>query len=295
MNVRPPHSRIIPTWLSVALFASALLLAGCVTSTEVREIVRQSNAESVALTGDLLVAEAGSAASLAPADAQGGGSTPDAIARLNAFVESHPENKVTLNALLLRKALLHLNAGTLELARATFEQIDASQLRSARDQGLLAVHDRMLWWWSVARIDQPGVFAANHREDAESAMRALLERAQAAGTPEELRDYLLEMRACIGIKLAADLIDKSVARALIENSVNSYSQGFSPSETAQLASGKLSPSAMPFDGATRRVLRAQTMLGLIATTWRGEPEAFQPRFANEGFKACYAGLLSSPR
>lgn len=291
MKLSPFHPRSLSARLALALSVTALLLTGCVTSTEVRDIVRQSNTDSVTALGEQLVAEAGSPAALAPATGDGSGEAPDAIARLSAFVEQHPDNKVTQNALLLRLAFLHLNRGALELARATFERIDPAQLRSARDQGLLAVQAHLLWWRGVAQLRQPGVFASVHGAEAESARRDLLARATAQGAPEALRDYLLELRAHIGLKLAADLIDKSAARALLEDSVNACAAALGEAETAQLATGRLDPATRPFDAATRRLLRMQGLLEAVADAWRSEPAEFQPVFTNTGCLAHYRRSL----
>lgn len=273
------------------LLAATLLLSACVTSTEVRDIVRQSNTEAAAALGDQLVAETGAFGDLAPAAGDGQGATPDAIARLSTFVDQHPDNKVTQNALLLRLALLHLNAGALELARATFDRIDAAQLRSPRDQGLLAVREHLLWWRGVALLKEPGVFAANHRTEAEQAMRAFAERAALPATPPDLRAYLLEARAHIGIKLAADLINRSAARTLVEDSVNAYAALLDDAMTRQLESGALAPGTKPFDHATRLILRTQFLLEVVAAKWRNDPADHQPTFANPGCQAHYQRQL----
>jgi hypothetical protein len=265
---------------------AALLLSGCLTTIDVRHAVDRANYE-------MLIGEAGSPTDFLPANAIERGQPSSALARLDAFEQQLTDNPTALNALRLRRALLHLNNKAYALAAAAFDDVKDTDKLSNRDRALFKVHSTMLWWWPLAPVNLPGVFA-QQLPAAERHQAALRDTAKEPATPPETRDYLLEMRAWIGIKLAFDLADAGETRKRLADAVDPFVASFSPAELAQVATGITDlKTAHAFDATTRRVLRTQGMIEHIASRMaaRSEGRRVTPNFEKEQIAKYYATAL----
>jgi hypothetical protein len=79
-----------------------------------------------------------------------------AIQLIDRFIETHAGHKPAINALLIRKALLHLAGGETNFAKATFSRFDATKAGGERDYGLYLSHSALAWWWRMALVSNPG-------------------------------------------------------------------------------------------------------------------------------------------
>jgi len=276
----------------LALLA-AFALGGCVTTDQVRDIVRSSNYE-------MLVAADPALATTVPADAnQGQKPTPSAAERLTTFLQAHPDDPVLGPALHLRQALLYLNERQFDLAEASFAQIKGAKFTTARDEALAANFPVIRWWsqWSLAG---PGAFRAE-RANALTQMQALAAAAASDGLKQapDVADYFLEMRAWIGLKAGFAVVlpgDAEFQVTTLQDAINGWTATFAPAQLALLSQPKFD-AAQAFTLSTRRVLRLRTLLDTLATVAKsGSTLVPAPalHFASADAQHYYEAKLAAP-
>jgi len=285
--MKPHHaqsSRSSSRWLWL-LASCALLLSGCMSNTEVKSIVNASNYEML-LAADPALSVAGlqtdPAAGLNP-------KVDEAAARIENFLAQHQDDPAMVSALRLRQGLLYLNHGQFSLAENAFAEIKATDLHSARDKTLFAVHAQLRWWNETAAMGPAGFFASE-KTKAETAMSALLAQTKIKDVPlpPDLRDYLLEMRAWIGLKLGLATAEATASRAMLQEAINPWAETFSTAELSLLTSANFK-DVKPFDLATRRVLRARSLLTTLARQTAATPNTALT-FSRPAFQYYYDAL-----
>ncbi len=207
----------------------ALGSIGCLTSTEVRRIVDESNAELAALT---VLDDVPSG--IAPPDgvpaAGGDAATTAAVERIDAFILRHGENarlQKTIAALQVRKALLLDAAGRDHLALATIDRIDRSQLGSARDIAIVGAAPALFWWTGAAQNKDVGQGFA---DAARRHLRTLDQTIAGAPTRSGIRYYLVNTRAHIELK--ASRIGVADHRAPLQEAIGRYCDAYDESARA---------------------------------------------------------------
>jgi len=235
---------------SALLFAVALACTGCVTAPEVAKIVAQSNAAMLA----------GQLGALPTPDGKSGNAETlsAASARIDAFIEAHADQKQIVAPLRVRQAMLLLAHQQFNSARSAFDAANAGYLVTARDQALKRNQAHLLWW-----------FAASGRkiwsnDDFTAASKALVdlkaEHAKLEGSPE-IRDYLGELRAWIGVTYAGRSTNPDRARALLVDALDQYATLFTPAELELIATDQNPPGGEASVGQEqRRRLRAKAVL-----------------------------------
>jgi hypothetical protein len=246
----------------VILAACAFLLTGCITDQQVRSIVNESNYEMLVATTP------GLGTGLATDPSRGGGTDVDSAARISAFLAANSDDPVLSGTLRLRQILIYLNQRAFALADSAFAELDASALHTSRDQTLAAAYPDLRWWAEHSHAAEIA-FSSTQTQAALTHMASLERHAadpKLAGAPD-LRDYLLEMRAWIGLKLGlATPNNPTFTVDTIQKSVNAWTDTFSAAELAQLDSDFSSTN--PFDLSTRRVIRARNLLSALASARR---------------------------
>lgn len=200
----------------ISLAFAAVLLGGCVTADEVKEIVESANRESVVAN------LAGAGADLQPAgDAARRAGWEQEVARIEDFIVNHPDRLRTINALRIREAVLLLNAGQVNLARAVFSEVDRGQLAGERDLAIYDARDPLVWWY--------GLGTAMSGEDRAKARAALTGIARVANDLERTtytRRFLEETRVRIALRLARSLSDPASIRAVLDEAMSRYDGQF---------------------------------------------------------------------
>lgn len=271
----------VPSCAFALLAVGALFLAGCVTTGEVERIVHDSNYQVlVASTPDAALGGV-------PADGKVNAAALDASARVNAFLETHKSDPVLAGALRFRQALLHLGRHEFALADAAIAQVTAGSLRSPRDQAIFAAYADLRWWSEHAESSQ-ATFFANQREASAQHLQSLRRHADGLAALPDLRDYFLELRAWIGLKLGLASRDLAFSARTLQDAVDVWTATFSPAEL------QLSPSSdprgpKPFDLSTRRVLRVRALLEKLAAETTGLSE-LRLTFAQPAVNKFYATL-----
>jgi hypothetical protein len=250
-QIAPFLTRGLTAVATPLLLAFALALAGCATRKQVAEIVTQSNAAMLAGQFGL-------------PNPNGTAAAPDwqlESDRIEAFIVAHPGLETVTAPLRLRQGMLLLTHRQVRLAEAAFNQVDESQLHTARDQALKRNQPTLLWWFA---------HSTNHTwttTDQNRAQKALLdlkaEQKRLVDSPE-IRDYLAEMRAWIGLSAARQSTSTQRMRGLLEEALDVYAETFTSADLAMLADGREDlpdPQALGVD--VRRRLRARAVLDAV--------------------------------
>lgn len=249
------------------LLVLTLSFAGCATRQQVADIVAGSNAAMLA--GSVLLPEP---------NAQG---TPPAwqteSARIDAFIAAHPNQPATTAPLRLRQAMLLLAHAQFHLARAAFNAVDSEALHTARDQALKR-HERTLLWWFANSTK--ATWDDTDRAQARTSLRELQEEQRRLNHSPEIRDYLAEMRAWIG--LAAARQSSSEAKALLEDALDTYAETFTAEDLVSLLTGQEQlPDLKALGPDVRRRLRAKAVIADAQQLNREDTLGAQP--ANRTF------------
>jgi len=276
------HLVRFPTRHLFALVAAcAVFFAGCATDDQVRTIVRDSNYQM------LLATAPGAELGAVSADGKTNASAADTSAQINAFLEANKSDPVMAAALRFRQTLLYLNEHAFALADAAFKQVDATSLRSPRDKAIYAAYPDLRWWSEYA-LAAPATFYSGEKAAAIQHLSSLAQQAGGLAALPDLRDYFLEMRAWIGLKLGLASFDLNFSVNTLEDAVNVWTATFTPAELDELVSADFK-SAKPFDLSTRRVIRARVLLTTLASQTAGAPNA-KLTFSQDAVNKFYASL-----
>lgn len=203
------------TLRNVALVTLMAISVGCF-QREVREIVATSHLDM--LTPYLQN----------PREEPGAG-WKDTIARIDGLIESKPEEKVLVNHLRVRQAMLLTVNQKDKLAQLRWKTVEKEHLKSARDLTLLALHETLVWAYVSLRdagaIDEST--RNQHVRFLDDALQGDLE------TPFKI--YLHTIRAQIELKYTDNLDEEDEAdrvelAAVLANGLKTYVNEFSDDE-----------------------------------------------------------------
>ncbi len=229
------------------LSAIVLLTSGCATQRQSSELVAETNTALAQFPDIQLQADPSAGLS-------GGGDWQSTSRKMDAFIAAHPDQPVTIGALRIRQGVLLLSNRQYDLAQAAFNS--ASNLKTDRDKALKALSPSLIWWYqhsADASLDPL------QRAKAREALAAFDEQiAKVQGSPD-LRDFLAEMRARIGLKLASEE-QGDAKRATFIETINRYSEIFTADDIQALAQGNLRPGSNAVTVTERRRLRAVAVI-----------------------------------
>lgn len=244
-----PSTAPVARWLASALLCLAWLLPGCATRQDVAQIVAQSNAAIVASQFGGLPE---------PRSGTNGPPWQEASDRIETFIAAHPDQAATVAPLRVRQAMLLLSHRQFNLAEAAFNAAVLEDLHTDRDRALKRNQDTLLWWFAASTND---TWTAADQTKAQAALRTLQEEQAGLGASPEIRDYLAEMRAWIGLAAAKQTTSAERARELLEDALDVYGESFSAPDLVILAEDReqlADPQALGPD--IRRRLRAKAVL-----------------------------------
>jgi len=265
MKFISPRSLVRSVFLTVAL-----ALAGCVTTQEVSSIVAQSNAAMLA--GQFGLPAPGPQAGVEP--------WQEASERIETFIAAHPGQPATTGPLRVRQAMLLLGYHQANLARAAFAQVAVDDLHAARDKALKQNADTLVWWFPNSTKD---AWSADDQTKSATALRELAATQASLAASEDIRDYLAEMRAWIGLVSAKQAGSPARARERVEDALNGYAAIFTPEDLAALAAGpEQLPDPSAVSVAVKRRLRSKAVLDYAREVNRADNLGAQP--ANAFFR-----------
>ena len=231
-----------------ALTATTLLLDGCATQRKTEDIVSETNAA--------LLAAGVSDVQLQPDGARSGGTVDwqSASRKIDALIAAHPDQRVTNGALRVRQGVLLLTYRQYDLAQAAFNA--ATDLKTDRDKALKALSPFLVWWYQHSA---DATFNPRQREKAREALTAFDDQITKVRASPDIRDFLAEMRAYIGLKLASEE-QGDVKRATFVDTLNRYSEIFTPADLDALAQDNLRSDRSTAATTDRRRIRALAVI-----------------------------------
>jgi hypothetical protein len=202
---------------------SAVLLVGCLTTKQVREIVATSNAELISPSLDL----------------PGGNSTngwKDPVAKIDQLILQNQDQPTLVNHLRVRQAMLLTVYQQDNLARERWKQVDASALKTERDKSLHQSRDALVWWYRRAPVTDP--LDPTETGQGEAFVRQLSQTLNGVSDPN-LAFYLGTIRAQMNLRMLNDTTVANVqaTQTQVANALEEYVGLFTSDEKAWLKSG----------------------------------------------------------
>ena len=279
------HRKSSFTGRFAALLGAAVLAlaSGCATQQQVKQIVDDSNAR---LAAGML-----SGPGLAP-DAVPAAEAGDAARRIDDVIAAHPDQKALASSLRVRQGVIYLNQGQYNLAAAAFEAADPALLFTDRDQALKALAPHLVWWYRTKAGRSPMPIAELKR--AEAAMQAMkAETAKRKDSPD-VRDWIAETGAWIGLAYFGATPDPTRQKPTLEATIDDYSSIFAQADLAWLCTPNRADAAVPLPDLRRR-LRAQTVVSAAQHSAKSLTGADRPAFREPVFQDLIAPTSPSPK
>lgn len=263
--------RLAPSRLLAAV-ALAAILSSCASTQQVRSIVAESNA--ALLASQFADLELGGDPSVA-------GYKPDwklASRKIDEFVAAHPDQKVAAGALRIRQAMLLIAHQEYELARSAFEE--AKELKTDRDKALKALSEPIIWWWQHS---QAGSLLTDQVTKAREHLDLFDTQLAKLKDSPDIRDFLAEMRARIGLKRVGSIqaTDGTRKREALVDVINRFSTIFTAEDIEALKSGSLTAQSPSISAAQKRRLRALAVIEKAKQPLQSLRNANQPLTLNE--------------
>jgi hypothetical protein len=158
----------------------------------------------------------------------------------------------------VRQALLLLAHQQFSLAQAAFDATTENNLHTDRDRALKQNSAHLVWWFSRSTAS---TWSADDQESARRALARLGEAQESLSRSPEIRDYLAEMRAWIGLAAAKQSGSPDVARARLVEALDMYARTFSEHDLVILGQGSEQlPDLKALNSDVRRRLRGRSLL-----------------------------------
>jgi hypothetical protein len=246
-NTVPPTVPRRAVWTGVP-WLILMLLAGCATPNDVALMVARSNSAMVA--GEVGMPE--------PSGAVGTDGWQESWNRLETFIAAHPNLSDVTGPLRIRQAMLLLGHGQIGLAQAAFHAVEIWDLHLERDQVLKRNQEILLWWFANSGEQS---WNGEDQAQAENALTRLAQETARLDHNPEIRDYLAELGAWIGLAAVQQTVSIERSREWVEDALNIYARIFTDDDFAVLAdrTERLPDPAAPGPVVQRR-LRAPMVL-----------------------------------
>jgi hypothetical protein len=278
------HRKSSFTGRFAALLGAAVLAlaSGCAMQQQVKQIVDDSNARLAIgmLSGPGLAADGVRAAE---------GS--DAARRIDDVIAANPDQKALASSLRIRQGVIYLNQGQYNLAAAAFEAADPAVLFTDRDQALKALAPHLVWWYQAAGRSPMPIAELKRAEAAMQAMKA--ETAKRKDSPD-VRDWVAETGAWIGLAYSAAVPEVASQKSALEATINDYSSIFAPADLAWLCTPSRADATVPLPDLRRR-LRAQTIVSTAEKSAKVLTGADRPAFREPVFQDLIAPSSPNPK
>jgi len=208
----------------LGVLAAMALAGGCVSAEQVEDIVNESNRTIVvaSIRESSVTAVAGSGANLDPEPGSLDDATwQQAVARIEEFIDDHPGEILTINALRMREAVVLLNAGQPNLARAVFSEVDRAQLGNERDRAIYDAREHLIWWYGLG-----STMSDDDRGFAKDAMDGIADVANDLVKESHTRRYLEETRVRIALRVAQTFVTEAQIREVLDGAIERYAAQF---------------------------------------------------------------------
>lgn len=211
--------------LLIAVFG----LSGCLTASDVREIVEESNNQMVATLTAPSYEYVGVEIDKERSDSK---SWEQAANGLTEQIRLHADNPAIAEPLRLRLAYLFLTAGERNRAQVTYDSIsNGGRFAVERDAILYASWDAFHWWAGVGD-ETAGMDNQDRDVNGPEHRATFIELATEDGRDPQLKAWLNYTAARIGYRYVLARFDRGEPiRAAITPVLNDYTKNFSPADT----------------------------------------------------------------
>lgn len=265
MNEFARASRWRVNWMTVGFLAATLALTGCVTQQQVQRIVADSNAQ--------LLASQFPEPQLLPKPGEPAGD--DVSRRIDEFIAAHPDQKTLNGSLRVRQAIIYLDRKQYNLAEAAFNAAKAYQpLPGARDDALVNVRESLVWWYENSG---GGSFDEVQMGHATGARKAFNEEARKRASSPDIRDFLAETGAWVGLKHFDSVTTSGEQKLLMEQTINDYAFVLGAEDLKWLCNPGPMTDQVDMQTVRRRV-RAETVLDQASMLARDMKPESRPIF-----------------
>ncbi len=196
------------------IFSSALLSSGCVTTEQVEAIVAESNSAMV---------EPYYQKPDDPGDTNGVG----AVEKIDSLIAAHPDNKVLVNHLRVRQAMILTIQGKENLANQRWGMVEAGELKNEREVAFYQSREALVFAYS--KLEDHSALATNEQKAIARAHRKTIEDATGNVKTRDIVIYLQMIRAMTGLKLANAMDEEQEPQAvtgLLASSLNEFAATF---------------------------------------------------------------------
>lgn len=249
----------------LALSVLVLMLYGCVTATEVRKQIDESNEQI------LLAVVAGDAADLSGIDDSQGVASDDyqkMAARIQGFIEQNPNLPAVTNPLRLRLAVLHMANGQANLAMATFEEVQPDSSLSERDLMIYNLREGLVWWYELNSRQR--TFDVPDKQAADDFLDDIQEQVNSGTvTTAELRAWLSDLGMTIAERRIRNFVpgenmaSVEETRSRMTKAIGAYTDWWKPEMREDLkALHEILPQKCPRSGISQQEWQDQIQIAL---------------------------------
>ena len=210
----------------IAIFSVCLGLIGCLTSTDVRRIVEDSNTKLLdeALWKSRLITLNSDSEKIAI----GGRPDPEEfkklVNRIHEFIENNPDKSEIINPLRVRLGVLYISNGKPVLAETAFETVEVGPWLSQRDKFLKKYSDEFIWWYAKKKE------RFTDYDDKTEGLAFLKKVSAEELDSTEVRAFFEQVRANVADQVAQNMIkeESEIFRPVINGVIASYTEYWDP-------------------------------------------------------------------
>ena len=198
------------------LVLMAVSLSACLTSKQVKDIVDDSNSAiivaSMSSQGEIMDVE-----STIPKT----NSWQKEVEKIEQFITNNPDQVATNNALRIREAVLLLNVGQPNLARAVFSEVQCAELGNSRDRAICDAQEPLIWWYGL------GTTIPEQRDKVRKEIDSLEKVADGLPKTSPTRRMFEQIRVRAAIRLAESLSEPGDVKNVLNEALTRYEEQFS--------------------------------------------------------------------
>ena len=204
------------------IFYAAILIfmvvpiSACLTSKQVKDIVDESNSAIIvaSLSGQ------GEIMDVEPTTPKTNNWQKE-VEKIEQFITNNPDQVATNNALRIREAVLLLNAGQPNLARAIFAEVQCADLGNSRDRAICDAQGPLIWWYGL------GTTIPEQRDEVRKEIDSLGKVADGLQRTSSTRRMFEQIRVRAAIRLAESLSEPGDVKDVLSEALKRYEEQFS--------------------------------------------------------------------
>ena len=194
-------------------------LSACLTSKQVKDIVDESNSAIIVAS----MAGQGGIMEVEPTT-----STTDSwqkeVEKIEKFIANNPDQVATNNALRIREAVLLLNVGQTNLARAVFSEVQCGDLGNSRDRAICDAQEPLMWWYGL------GTTISEQRDKAKKEIDSIGKVADGLERTSSTRRMFEQIRVRAATRLAESLSNMDDIKVALSEPLDRYGKQFNKEE-----------------------------------------------------------------